>query len=632
MSTKTKQKQSMGWTKPAGQLLYGILGALSSILCVMGYYPLVPAFYAGCCLDQRKNLLLYIGLFAGMGYCMPVGAMVKYLFILLVAGMAIRFYRWANRRCSGWIAGAIAGLATAAMNCSGAIFGTMDRVELILGICEGVSVFGAAVLFHYVFEMSFEVGRAYVRNRNRDIPELSEQVVLNETQGRIHAFAEAVDGLSVAFASMGNRSEFSRNESVTVLEQEVTGKLCAACDACAVCWNEKPDLGEKIRKMLQAVVEHSPKEEILDQNYMEECPLYSGMVEEAIWAFSRMELNEAWYRRLQENRLIIAGQLDAMADAMQEWNKGKKNLDGKSKMLLARIGYETRECGLVAENVHIYEDAQGRRSISAMVGSKWGGGIPSKNYRKALERASGLALRLQKDARSILTQDAVPVTAYEDTCFYALSGVAATPKEGASMNGDNFSLFASEEGKYHICISDGMGSGPAASKESDMVVDLMEKFMTAGFPRDTAIRIMNSAMVLKGENDTYSTLDFAALDLYTGELELTKIGAAASFIRHGQEVQCIEAGSLPAGADSSIVEKPVCTKLVNGDFLVMVTDGVLEYLHVKNPEEKFSDMIREIKTDNAGVLARKLMEHVMLFTGGHALDDMTIVVTGIWEK
>lgn len=631
MSTKRKQRQSLRWPEVLGRLVYGLLGALSSMLCIMGYYPLVPAFYAGCCFDQRKNYLLYIGLFTGMGFCMPVGAMVKYLFVLLVTGIAIHFYRWANRRCSGVTAGLISGLATAAMNCSGAVFYAMDRKEFVLGISEGVCVFGAAVLFHYVSQMSYELGQTILQSP-KDDDQGQQQTALDEAQGRIHAFAEAVDGLSVAFAAMGSRSEFSGHESVTVLEQEITGKLCGACDACAVCWNDKTDLSAKIRRMLQAVVAHNPKEEILDQNYMEECPRYPGMVEEAIWAFSRMELNEAWYRRLQENRMVIAGQLDAMADALQDWNRDKKNVDAKSKLLLARVGFEALERGLVVENVHIYEDDHGRRSISAMVSSKWGGGIPSKNYRKALERATGLALRLQKDARAILTQDAVPITAYEDTCYYALSGVAAEAKDGASMNGDNFSLFTSENGRYHICLSDGMGSGPAASKESDMVVDLMEKFMEAGFPRDTAIHIMNSAMVLKGENDTYSTLDFAVVDLYTGELELTKIGAAASFIRHRQEVRYIPGGSLPTGAEATKVDEPVCTRLTNGDFLVMVTDGVLEYLHVKNPEEKLSEMISEIKTENAGVLARQLMERVMLFTGGHALDDMTIVVTGIWEK
>ena len=43
-------------------------------------------------------------------------------------------------------------------------------------------------------------------------------------------------------------------------------------------------------------------------------------------------------------------------------------------------------------------------------------------------------------------------------------------------------------------------------------------------------------------------------------------------------------------------------------------------------------MIREIKTENAGMFADALMEKVLLYTGGQVPDDMTIVVAGIWEK
>ena len=32
------------------------------------------------------------------------------------------------------------------------------------------------------------------------------------------------------------------------------------------------------------------------------------------------------------------------------------------------------------------------------------------------------------------------ITAYEDTCFYALSGVASEKEEGSSVSGDNFPL------------------------------------------------------------------------------------------------------------------------------------------------------------------------------------------------
>ena len=73
-------------------------------------------------------------------------------------------------------------------------------------------------------------------------------------------------------------------------------------------------------------------------------------------------------------------------------------------------------------------------------------------------------------------------------------------------------------------------------------------------------------------------------------------------------------------------------KLMGGDFVVMVTDGVLEYLHVKKPEDTMQEIIESIQTNNPGILAKKIMERVMLFTGGKAKDDMTVLAACIWEK
>ena len=77
-----------------------------------------------------------------------------------------------------------------------------------------------------------------------------------------------------------------------------------------------------------------------------------------------------------------------------------------------------------------------------------------------------------------------------------------------------------------------------------------------------------------------------------------------------------------------------CTKkqLRPGDFLVMVSDGVLEYLHVPNPEETMQEIIESIETNNATILAKRILERVLLFTGGKAADDMTVLATAIWEK
>jgi stage II sporulation protein E len=597
------------------------------MVSVMGCYPLVPAFYASVCPEYRTNLPLFAGLLAGLVFHMPVGAMIRYLFLLILIGTGLRFFTWANRRCGNGVRATVAFLATALMGCSKLSASTEPGRTLAVSLCESVTVAGLTLIFGYFSRMAEEIPKA-MRQKGTDTGEYAPEPV-----GKILAFADAMDGLSEAFAEPVERSEMSGSESMAVLEREIAGKLCADCDGCAICMEAgNHDRSLKIRRMLQAVISHSPKEEIISMNYVDECPRYPGMVEEAIWAFSRMELNEAWYKRLRENRRVIAGQLDAMALTMQDWGKGKDCLDKKSALTIAKIAYEARERGIVAEKVHIYEDGAHRKQVTATVASKWGGGIPARQYLRALERALGISLRLQRDARTILTREPVQITAYEDTCFDLITGTACEMKDGAGMSGDNLSVFTVDEGLGYVCLSDGMGSGPAAGKESDMVVDLMEKFMEAGFSEEAAIRIMNSAMVLKGEDEAYTTLDFARIDLYTGMLELTKIGAAASFIRHGKEVECLSVASLPAGAYANEPCETIERKLRHGDFLVMVTDGVLEYLHVKKPEDKVAALIGEIVTDNAQTLADNLLSRILLFNGGHAPDDMTIAVTGIWEK
>ncbi len=88
-------------------------------------------------------------------------------------------------------------------------------------------------------------------------------------QGRIHAFAEAVDELSVAFAAMdGRQKPKQQDHHLDILAQEITGKLCADCDGCVVCLEQqKPDFWIKIRRMLQAVAQHSTKEEIFKSEF-----------------------------------------------------------------------------------------------------------------------------------------------------------------------------------------------------------------------------------------------------------------------------------------------------------------------------------------------------------------------------
>jgi len=148
-----------------------------------------------------------------------------------------------------------------------------------------------------------------------------------------------------------------------------------------------------------------------------------------------------------------------------------------------------------------------------------------------------------------------------------------------------------------------MGSGISACKESEMVIELIEKFLETGFQKETAIRMMNSAMVIQGEEGMFSTVDMADIDLYTGKCDFYKIGAATTFIKRGEEVECISSATLPAGIFHQIEIEKSNRQLQNGDFVVLVTDGVLDYLRVPSPEETLREILETIETNNPGQLA-----------------------------
>lgn len=570
--------------KIVGKVAQAIAGFLCSYICILGYYPLLPAFYAAACLWKKRSFFLYAGMVVGIGFFMEYGEVAKYVMLIIVIGIAVHFYQWANKNCGGIAAGMIAGISTMAMNFSGTILSWQNRQGLLLGASEGILVLGFTGLIHYVLELFLNLHQISFGVSERG-KYGKEPTTAGTKDSRMEALMTAVGGLAEIFSAHNTGKASGDRKDMSVEEEAVQKDLCAGCEGGVLCWRE-----------------------------------------------NSLEMNRAWYLRLQENRLVIAQQLDAMVELMKSWTMGERILDDRSRLVMARIMFEAKERGLLVRELHVLEDSHERRYIRAQVSSKWAGGIPSRNFRKALEKAMHCPMRLERNLQSVISQEWISVTAYEDTLFYTLPGIAMQKKDDSVITGDNFTMFDLDNGNHYIGLSDGMGSGSRANQESELVIELLEKLIRAGFEKEVAIKMMNSAMVLQGENQSFSTLDLAALDLYTGEFEILKIGAAASFLKHGDSVTCISAESLPAGADPNIEPKPVKHTAESGDFLVMVTDGVLEYFNIQNSQELFREMIGKIQTDNAGVLARMLLEQVLQYTGGNARDDMTILVTGIWEK
>ena len=72
-------------------------------------------------------------------------------------------------------------------------------------------------------------------------------------------------------------------------------------------------------------------------------------------------------------------------------------------------------------------------------------------------------------------------------------------------------------------------------------------------------------------------------------------------------------------------------KLSDGDFVVMVTDGVMDALPVGEQESKIGEYLCELNSQNPKEMAHHVLERVLESTGEVPMDDMTVIVVGIWE-
>ena len=165
--------------------------------------------------------------------------------------------------------------------------------------------------------------------------------------------------------------------------------------------------------------------------------------------------------------------------------------------------------------------------------------------------------------------------------------------------------------------------------ERTAVEDKLEQFLEAGFSKETAVRMINSALIVRSDAQVFSTIDISSLDLYTGICEFLKVGASTTFIRRENWVETISSTSLPAGVFHKL--EPDCTsrKLYDGDMVIMVTDGVLDALPAAHQEKLMKDIILEHDTGNPSELAAYILARVRQYREKEPADDMTVLVMGL---
>lgn len=205
-------------------------------------------------------------------------------------------------------------------------------------------------------------------------------------------------------------------------------------------------------------------------------------------------------------------------------------------------------------------------------------------------------------------------------------GVGTKTREGEVVSGDSVSWFTTQEGVACVVLADGMGSGKRASDESKALVRMTERFLKAGIDSVDAVRTIGPALKMRTQGDSFATLDVGTVDLYSGNAQSVKCGAAPTYLRvvdgDGMvRIRKIVSSTLPAGLEESGEMDVTRFHMNEGDAMVLISDGVLE------SGNRSSVWIEDMLSQSMHLSARELAARIVLEASARgAPDDMTAAV------
>lgn len=347
-----------------------------------------------------------------------------------------------------------------------------------------------------------------------------------------------------------------------------------------------------------------------------------------------------WQRKLQENQELLAEHLKETAHIMAEVAKETCLYRPMGERRFRQMSRILRESGISLKNFFEMEHEDGHTEISLTMkymGDKYmklgeSEQISVDDVADFISVAMNVRLCAAKNSPMYLTRNYNTYYFQEEPTYHLLTGVAKAVKETEKISGDNYSFYEADTGKMMILLSDGMGSGEKACEDSRRVIEIMESFLTAGFRMESAIQMINGALSAAGSEQNMSTLDLCDINLYTGECEFVKVGAACTYIKRGNLVDRLSAQNLPLGVFGQMEVESISRTLQNGDYIIMLSDGITDALSQGIGEEVLPEIIGRMEYASPGEIANQILAYCIKQSNGQIRDDMTVLVTGIWDQ
>ena len=556
----------LGWAfasfpvrEPRGVCLWLAVGAACLQRCAVG--PLAPG----------------LALASAAGLCAAIGGTLEQTAVLSIA-LAAALTAAGPERAFAALAVAMGSLAASclcpgergrcagvfAVGCTLGALAAPDAVSVVpLAVSAGVGVTAALALPGSVMRRIFPPPAPPVQAQG-----------LSGAARKLSAVADTLSDNADTVNAVCQRQMPPKGESFDFVVEQVARTTCQSCTRRSRCWVRGYATAMDGLQHLKPVLESKGRVEVQDlPGQLSVCIHPADLCTAAnhgyrLWRSRRQTRARASMLRtaLTEQYSALAGALAQLAAKLGQAGLPDPRREAKLAQLFAELGLDALECSVTA-------DLAGRLTASVTICRTH---FTQEEISGLVEEVSRLCRRDMDLPEITHCRTVTMLTFGEKPLFTAEFGAAGHAAAGQSVSGDALDQFCDTSGRAQMLLCDGMGTGRAAAVDGQMAAKLTAQLLRAGFAAESAARLVNVALGLKGaEQEAGATLDLLTVDLYTGRAGLFKAGAAPSFLVRGGVPRMLDGASLPMGMLDSLVGRSTTFALDAGDWVVLVSDGAL---------------------------------------------------------
>lgn len=215
------------------------------------------------------------------------------------------------------------------------------------------------------------------------------------------------------------------------------------------------------------------------------------------------------------------------------------------------------------------------------------------------------------------------IKVYSSNMFKIDHAVSYVGKDGNKISGDSYIYENFTNGQTFIAISDGMGNGELAHKESSEALKILKCLLSFNIPIKTAIQTLQQLKQHSNANERFFSLDICMIDRERQWATFYKKGATPTFLVRNHQIELINLAQLPVGVMSDQEVDHVTLSLEEDDVLLMCSDGIVEqYPDIKELEQVILNQVGKSPKN----IAKNILQATVSKHKGKIKDDMMVLV------